>query len=601
LAQTVMLLVTMPLAAQLKIGETSTSASGMLSSGYNATYGNLTSSTHGFTIGGVGTFSGSYHSPNFLSYNVSPYLNQSRANSNFQSISDASGVNASVALFGGTAFPGSISYSKAYNSEGNYGIPGLTNFVTHGNSSTLGINWSENLADKPSFSAGFQTGTSDYSVYGTNDQGKNSFHSLNLHSGYRWMGFSSGAYYTNGGSHSDIPQIVAGAITKTQSGSNTFGVTVTHPLPMQGTATAGFNRTSWDTNYLGYRSTGTIDTVSAVSSVRPKQHLALTGTLNYSDNLAGQLIQSVIGAGGIVTGQNTSESSSSFDVMGVGTYSPLTNLQTSAFVERRSQSYLGQSYGVNSYGGGISHSRRLLGGSFNGSFNLTANSSDTSGADTIGFSGNTNYSTEVRGWNLTGSFGYAQNVQTLLITYMNSFYNFSGNARKHWGLFNLGAGAGGARTALTQQQGDTSDGQNYNAYIGYGSWVTATGTYSKSSGQALITGAGLVPTPIPPGLLPPGVVSLYGGNSYAFSLASSPVKRLLLSASYAKSISNTTGQTFASSNMNNQFNSLVQYQFRKLYFTSGYARLEQGFSSSDNKPEIISSYYMGISRWFNFF
>lgn len=596
-----MLLVTMPLAAQLKIGETSTSASGMLSSGYNATYGNLTSSTHGFTIGGVGTFSGSYHSPNFLSYNVSPYLNQSRANSNFQSISDASGVNASVALFGGTAFPGSISYSKAYNSEGNYGIPGLTNFVTHGNSSTLGINWSENLADKPSFSAGFQTGTSDYSVYGTNDQGKNSFHSLNLHSGYRWMGFSSGAYYTNGGSHSDIPQIVAGAITKTQSGSNTFGVTVTHPLPMQGTATAGFNRTSWDTNYLGYRSTGTIDTVSAVSSVRPKQHLALTGTLNYSDNLAGQLIQSVIGAGGIVTGQNTSESSSSFDVMGVGTYSPLTNLQTSAFVERRSQSYLGQSYGVNSYGGGISHSRRLLGGSFNGSFNLTANSSDTSGADTIGFSGNTNYSTEVRGWNLTGSFGYAQNVQTLLITYMNSFYNFSGNARKHWGLFNLGAGAGGARTALTQQQGDTSDGQNYNAYIGYGSWVTATGTYSKSSGQALITGAGLVPTPIPPGLLPPGVVSLYGGNSYAFSLASSPVKRLLLSASYAKSISNTTGQTFASSNMNNQFNSLVQYQFRKLYFTSGYARLEQGFSSSDNKPEIISSYYMGISRWFNFF
>jgi hypothetical protein len=287
--------------------------------------------------------------------------------------------------------------------------------------------------------------------------------------------------------------------------------------------------------------------------------------------------------------------------MGVGTYSPLTNLQTSAFVERRSQSYLGQSYGVNSYGGGISHSRRLLGGSFNGSFNLTANSSDTSGADTIGFSGNTNYSTEVRGWNLTGSFGYAQNVQTLLITYMNSFYNFSGNARKHWGLFNLGAGAGGARTALTQQQGDTSDGQNYNAYIGYGSWVSATGTYSKSSGQALITGAGLVPTPIPPGLLPPGVVSLYGGNSYAFSLASSPVKRLLLSASYAKSISNTTGQTFASSNMNNQFNSLVQYQFRKLYFTSGYARLEQGFSSSDNKPEIISSYYMGISRWFNFF
>ena len=595
------LLLSAPVAAQVKIGETSTTANGMLSTGYTATYGNMTSSSHGWTIGGVANFAGSYHSPNFLSYNVSPYLNQSRANSNFQSISDASGVNASVTLFAGTAFPGSISYSQAYNSEGNYGIPGLVNYVTRGNSGTFGINWSENLSNKPSFTAGFQTGNSDYSVYGTNDQGKNAFHSLNLHSGYRWMGFSIGAYYINGGGHSDIPQIVAGEITKTQSDSDTVGVTVSHPLPMQGNATAGFNRSSWDTDYLGYRSSGTVDTVNSVASVRPAQHLSITGSLNYSDNLAGQVIQSIIGVGGLVSGQNTSESSSSLDVMGVATYSPLINVQTSAFVERRSQSYLGQSYGVNSYGGGISYARRLLGGSFNGSLNVTANSSDTNGADTIGFAGNGNYSTEVRGWHFTGAFGYAQNVQTLLITYMSSFYNYSGNLHRNWGLFNFGLGAGGGRTALTDQAGATSSSDNFNAYIGYGPWLTATGSYSRSSGQALITGGGLVPIPVPPPILPPGVVSLYGGNSYAFSLSSAPVKKLLLSASYARSDSSTTSEMIASSNTNNQFNSLVQYQYRKLYFTSGYARLEQGFSVSGTRPEIISSYYMGISRWFNFF
>ena len=595
------LLLALPLAAQVKIGETSTSANGILSTGYNATYGNMTGSTHGWTLGGVGTFSGSYYSPNFLSYNVSPYLNQSRANSNFQSISDASGVNASVTLFGGSAFPGSINYSLAYNSEGNYGIPGLLNYVTHGNSDTFGINWSENLPNAPSFTAGFQMGSSDYSVYGTNDLGKNSFHSLNLHSGYRWMGFSMGAYYINGGGNSEIPQIVAGAITHTESDNNTFGVTVTHALPLQGNVTAGFNRSSWDTDYLGYRSSGTINTVNSVASVRPRQHLSLTGTLNYSDNLAGLLIQSVIGAGGVVTGQNTSQSSSSFDVMGIATYSPLINLQTSAYVERRSQSYLGESYGVNSYGAGFSYSRRLLRGSFNGSFNLTANTGDKSGTDTIGFSGNANYSTEVQGWHLTAAFGYAQNVQTLLVTYTNSFYNYSGNLHRRWGLFNLGMGAGGGRTALTQEAGATSSSDNYNAYVGYGPWLTATGSYSKSSGQALITGGGLVPSPVPPPILPPGVVSLYGGNSFAFGLSSAPVRRLLLSASYTKSNSNTTSETSISSNMNNQFNSLVQYQYRKLYFTSGYARLEQGFSVSGTKPEIISSYYMGLSRWFNFF
>jgi len=132
----------------------------------------------------------------------------------------------------------------------------------------------------------------------------------------------------------------------------------------------------------------------------------------------------------------------------------------------------------------------------------------------------------------------------------------------------------------------------------------------KSSGQALVTGAGLVPVPIPSPVLPAGLVSLFGGDSYAFSLASSPVRKLLLSASYAKALSNTSSQTItpantlqviASSNTNSQFSSLVQYQYRKLYFTSGYARLEQGFSITGSKPEIISSYYMGLSRWFNFF
>jgi len=56
-----------------------------------------------------------------------------------------------------------------------------------------------------------------------------------------------------------------------------------------------------------------------------------------------------------------------------------------------------------------------------------------------------------------------------------------------------------------------------------------------------------------------------------------------------------------STNENDQYNALIQYQVRKLNFTSGYSRLEQGFSSSGMPPEVLSSYYMGVSRWFNFF
>jgi hypothetical protein len=597
-----LLLLAGPVAAQVKFGEASTNANGTISTGYTASYGNLTGSTHSWTVGGAANFAGSFYNPNFLSFNVSPYLNQSQANSNFQSISDASGVNATANIFAGSKFPGAFSYSKAYNSEGNYAVPGLSNYVTHGNSDTVGVNWSENLPDAPSFSAGFQMGSSQYSVYGTNDAGNNAFHSLNLHSGYKWAGINMGAYYTTGGGHSLIPQVVAGTqTTEIHSDNNAYGFNAVHLLPMQGSISAGINRSAWNSDYLGATSSGTIDIVNTLAAVHPTEKLSLSAAANYSDNLSGQLIQSVVAAGGVVPGFNSNETSDSLDLTALASYTPLPNLQTSAFFERRTQSFLGVDYGVKSYGGGATYAHTLLDGNFNASLTLTANSANNTGQDTLGFSTTENYSSEILGWHVTGSFGYAQNVQTLLVTYMNSFYNYSGNVRRRWRNFNVSAGAGASRTALTQQAGTANSSQSYNANIGYGAWLTATGSYSKADGQALATGAGLVPVPVPSPILPSSLVSLFGGNSYSFGLSSTPVKRLIIAAAYAKSTSNTSSDAVASTNQNDQMNVLVQYQFRKLNFTSGFARLEQGFSGSGTQPEVISSYYFGVSRWFNFF
>jgi hypothetical protein len=593
-----------PVAAQVQFGELSTNANGMISTGYTADYGNMTSSDHGWTVGGTGNLSGSFHNPNFLSYNATLYLNQSRANSNFQSISNASGGDVSANIFGGSAFPGSIGYSKAYNSEGNYAVPGLANYVTHGNSDTFGINWSENLRDVPSLSAGLQMGSSQYSVYGTNDEGNNKFHSFNLHSGYRLDDFTMSAFYSKGASHSLIPQVVAGEqTTETHSDSNSSGFNVTHPLPLHGSISAGVNRSNWNSDYMGSSSTGTIDIFNAQAAVHPATKLSFTASANYSDNLTGQLYQSVIAAGEVVPGLNSNQSSNSLDLMGVASYSPGLSVQTSAFAERHTQSFLGKDYGVNSYGGSASYTHRLLAGAFNAAGTVTANSSDNTGEDTLGFSTTENYSSVILGWHVNGSFGYAQNVQTLLVTYMNSYFNYSGNASRNWGRLNLTAGAAAARTGLTNQPSTENSSETYNASVGYTPYLRASGTYSKSSGQALATGAGLVPvpTPVPSPTLPSNLVTLFGGDSYSFALSSNPEKHLILSAAYAKSISNTSSDTIASSNQNNEFNSLVQYQVRKLYFNSGYARLEQGFSASGTHPQIISSFYVGVSRWFNFF
>jgi hypothetical protein len=598
----VILLLAWPAGAQIRLGEVSTNMNGTVSSGYTADFGNQTGSDHGWTVGGATSLSGSFHSPNFLSFNANLYLNQSRANSNFQSISSASGVDLSANIFGGSEFPGAINYSKAYNSEGNYAVPGLANFVTHGNNDTFGIIWSENIPNRPTFSAGFQLGNSQYSVYGSNDEGRNAFHSVNLHSGYSFDGFNMGAYYSTGFAHALIPEVVSGQQgTETQSSDTNYGFNVSHLLPLKGSFSAGVNRSSWDSSYLGSSSTGSIDTVNVVAAVRPLNKVSLSGSMNYSDNLSGQLIQEIVAAGGAVPGLNTSEASDSMSLMGVAAYNPAPNVQTTAYVERRTQSFLGQSYGVNSYGGTVAYQRKLLNGYFNSSVNVTENTSDNSGEDTLGFSTTDNYSTTIKGWRVSGAFEYSQNVQTLLVTYMNSSYNYSGNLRRRWGKFNMSAGAGASSTALTQQAGTANTSQSYNASVGFGTWISSNGTYTKASGQALATGAGLVPVPIPSPVLPSNLVSLYGGDSYSLGLSSTPARNLVLTASYAKSNSNTSSSGITSTNENSQYNALIQYQVRKMYFNSGYSRLQQGFSISGTQPEIISSYYVGVSRWFNFF
>ena len=595
-------LLALPLAAQVRFGELSTNLNGTISTGYSADYGNETSSDHSWAVGGAANLSGSFYNPNFLTFAASVYLNQSLANSSFQSISNASGVNLTTNVFGGSHYPGSISYSKAYNSESNYAVPGIADYVTHGNNDTFGINWNENVPGLPSLSAGFQMGTSRYSVYGTSDSGNNNFRSFNLHSAYSVEGFNLGAYYSNGAGHSLIPEVVSGqSSSETRSDNSGFGATIAHYLPLHGAFSASANRSEWSSDYLGNSSSGTIDTVNASASVHPTEKILLTTSLSYSDNLSGQLLQSIVPAGGVVSGLDSNEESNSLDLLAVASFNVAPNTQTTAFAERRTQTFLGTDYAVNSYGASANYGHHLLGGTFNGAVTMTDNTSAQNSANALGFSATTNYSTEVRGWHMAGAFGYAQNVQTLLITYMNSYYNYSGNIRRRWGRFSLSAGMGSAHTALTQQAGTTNGSQSFNASVGFGRWITSSGSYSKSSGQALATGAGLVPLPIPSPVLPSSLVSLFGGSGYSFGLSSSPVKKLTLSAAYSNSSSNTTSNGISSTNENNQVNGLIQYQLRKLTVNSGYARLQQGFSQSGTQPQVVSTFYIGVSRWFNFF
>lgn len=596
------LLLAVPLAAQIKLGEFSNSANGTVSSGYTADFGNQASSDHGWTVGGNTNLSGSFYNPNFLNYAISAYLNQSRANSDFQSISDSSGISASANIFGGSKFPGAVSYSKGYNSAGNYGIPGISNYVTHGNNEDFGVSWSLNLPRKPSLSAGYQVGKDNYSVYGSNDGGNSSFHSFNLRSSYDIAGLDLTGFYSKGGSDSVIPEIISGsANTDVQSGSDGFGGGVSHKLPFDGSFSANINRSSWNTAYEGTSSTGSVDTANAFASIHPATKVSANASFEYNDNLAGQLIESVVSQGAAVPPAFGNQSSYSIDAQASSTYIPAQYLQTTVFIERRSQFFNSQLYSENSYGGSAGFTHRLRSGNFSANVTFSGNVGAQDSENSLGFSTNEHYSDEIAGWHIDGSFGYAQNMQTLLVTYLNSSYNFSGGVRRRFGKLGFSAGGGGSKTALTDQPGTASSSQEYNASLGYASFITASGSYSKSNGLALATGAGLISVPIPPSALPSDAFTFYGGTSYSAALSSAPVRGLTMSAGYSRSNSNTAFSGIANVSQNEQYNAIIQYQVRKMGFTSGYARLEQGFGGSTGAPEILSSYYAGITRWFNFF
>jgi hypothetical protein len=599
-----LLLLALPALGQIRVGEVSSNMTGTLSAGYNADYSNDFASDHSLSFGGTATLSGAYYNPNFLSFNISPYLNQARDNSAFQSISNASGVNVTSNIFGGSNFPGSINYAKAYNSEGNFAIPGVANYTTKGNSDTFGVNWSELVPGLPTLTASYQMGSSQYSIYGANENGTTDNHSFLLRSGYTVKDFNLGAFFSDAGGHSEIPQVLQSS-TPTEaarSSGYSYGFTVGHPLPFHGSAAGAVTSSHYNSEFEGGSNNGTTDDYTGTALFQPTNKLHLSFSTNYNTNLAGSLSLAVAGATGVVPQVNLGEGTHSLDTTANASYSVMANLQALAFADHRDQYYLGESFGSSSYGGGLTYWRLLFGGNLNAALTLSDNTVSTSSQNSLGINSTVNYNRRfASGWAVGGDFSYGQNVQTQLITYTTSQYSYGGTLRKRWGRFGWSGSGSANRTLLTEVAGSSNSSESFATAINYSHWITLNGNYSKSSGNAIEAGAGLAQSPIPQPLVPGNDLILFGGKSYSFGLSSSPQRRMTIGASYAKSITNSDLQGMASLDYSKMINGIINYQFRKMYFTAGYSNLVQSFSLSGTGPENVSSFYVGISRWFNFF
>jgi len=590
--------------AQVRLGDLSTDLSGNLSAGYTADYGNLTASDHGLTAGGAASLTGSYYNPGFFSFNIQPFYNQSRTNSSFQSITDSSGVNATASIFGGSNFPGSVSYSRTYNGQGNFGIPGVADYTSHGDSDVFSVGWGEHVARIPSLSFGYQEGNSNYSIYGTDTRSVTDFHSFVANTSYSLAGFSFTGSYHYSATQSQLPQLYSDQPAETSSSNtNSYSFGLGHALPFHGTFSAGGTRSdlAYDSSQGNYD--GTLDTAYTSIIFNPVPRLTFGTNAQYLDNLTGQLYQSIVAVGGFAAdGALPAESSHAFDLTGFAGYSvPAWHMTFNGTDQYQAQRFAGASLESDSITGTATYANALLGGMLNATAGIVRSAMTPTRETRLGVIGSVNYTREIGRWSASGLVNYAQDQQTLLASYLTNTFGYSGNLSRRLARKSMWTGvASGSKTGLSGQAGSSSYSQAYSTSLTM-NWITGTAGYSRSSGNAILTGAGLVATPVPLPIVTPAAVVLYGGRAFSFGLGATPVRGLTLSASYSQAQSSTDSGSANSNNNTSQLTATVIYRVRKTYFQGGYARLIQDFSASGLPPSMLGSIYFGLTRWFSFF
>jgi hypothetical protein len=594
--------------AQVQVGEDlRMHLNGLLTTGYQENYGDRVPTNHSLNYSGEGTLTGSYYNENFLNFSVTPYYNQSKADSNFQSLTDASGVTANANFFTGSRFPGNVNYSYSRNSTGNFGLIGSPNFTTVGTGYGFGIGWSVLIPDKPTFSVSYSQGSGSGNVFGTNEETSSSRHTLNLRSSYELAGWRLNAQYDYLNINTKFPYFLGGqpGDNFSDSSGNDFGINAIHKLPWNGSVALTYNHSTYngDSGSTLSQNIGNTDyttnTETANVSFHPTVKLTLFVNQTFTDNLNGFLYQNIANSGGGVPLLQTNSHSDSTLLSGGGNYTFTKNLYGQAQITYYNQTYFGQSYNGSFFSGTVGYNKRIL-----DTFTVSATvieSTNKFANNSLGFIGNLNAFRHLGRWEASGNLSYAQNVQSQLVTYTTSYYNYSARIGRGLGRGKQWTGVyTGNHSGFSQQAGSVNKSNAFSTSLSLRR-LDLNANYIKSSGQALLTNTGIQPIPPTPGLPPEGII-IYNGKSYGGGINLTPIPRLTISGNYSHATSDTLSSTAFSNNRTNIFYGQLQYRLRKISVLAGYTKFSQGISAAGaGSPGSQYSYFIGVTRWFNFF
>ncbi|MGB9199720.1 MAG: hypothetical protein WCB53_22545, partial [Terriglobales bacterium] len=180
-----------------------------------------------------------------------------------------------------------------------------------------------------------------------------------------------------------------------------------------------------------------------------------------------------------------------------------------------------------------------------------------------------------------------------------SNYSYMANAKRrltrrtHWlATFN------GFHTGMGELEGSGAHAESYGSQLVYKMYNVGA-TYSHSSGTTLLTGNGSI---VPPGgILVGNQFLLNTGSSYSFNFTANPMRRLVVSAAYTRTIDDGLAATLMTNSASKVYTAFTEYQFRKIVFNAGYTNLNQFVSAAGMPAANYSNFYVGIQRWFKAF
>ena len=585
--------------AQLGVGDdVKMTLNGFLGFGYSGDYGDNANTGHGLFGSGSGQLSGYYYNPNFLSFDVRPFYNRNQDNASFGSVLNETGVDATANLFSGSHFPGAVSFSKAFTNGSQYGIPGSAGLTADSSTRTFSVTWSELLPNMPSLTATFGSNSSSSTLQGEPGTTDSSSRNFSLMSHYKADGWGFTGFANHQNFDVKLPAFLSPTNSESDSSSTSYGVSVSHPLPLSGIFQADYSRTDYSSETGNYHNSGTTDTADSTVAFKPTERFTINGQVRYTGNLIGALQQSLTpGAPPLPTDE---QSSHGVTLSTYGTYNLGRGFILIGYANRDMETFRGVDFTTTRAGGTLTYSySRPLFGVLYFSFGMVNNATNNAGGS-IGYVGNVAFKRRFGEWQVDSDFSYSQNVQTIIAYYTTSNYSYGAMVRRRFGAnSNWTVSYRGIRSGLSQLPDYSNRSDNFMTTFSRGRYGFS-GSYAQSHGTALLSTSGvLTPTPLAPVVAPDQAI--YDGTVYGTGVSVIPIRRMVINVNWYRSRSDTLTEQVFSANNSERVYGQMQYNLRKLSFRAGYWRVDQGIGATGLPPSVDNTYYFNISRWFDIF